>query len=76
MGIFNLIKLANDYNKAKKLLAEKDIKGKASKIRQTLANLQEFIVELESMKDRLADYIAKVKGVIRTLTTRLKKGDK
>ncbi len=76
MGIFNLIKLINDYDKAKKLLAEKDIKGKESKVRKTLADLQEFIVELESMKDRLADYIAKVRGVIRTLTTRLKKGEK
>lgn len=76
MGILNVIKLANDYNTAKKLLKDKNIQQKFNKVKQTIANLQEFIVELETMKDGLVDYIAKVKGTIRTLTARLKKGDK
>lgn len=74
MGIFNVIKLANDYNKAKKVL--KDNKANINKIKDAIERVQKFIKELDSMRAELTNFICKVKDVARKLNVKLKKGDK
>lgn len=70
MGLLNVIKLANDYNKAKKLL--KNQKVDKAKIKESIAKIQEYIKELKDMKNRLEVLIVKAKERIRALEELLK----
>lgn len=70
MGVFNVIKLANDYVQAKRYL--KKNKVDATKIRDFIDKLQDYIEELRSFKAQVEVHINKAKEVIRALSDRLK----
>lgn len=74
MGLFNIIKLANDYNKAKKLLQSKKVE--AQKIRDAIESIQEFINWLKDFVLELEEKIYQAKEVMGKLADRLqeKKG--
>ena len=72
MGILNVIKLANDYNKAKKLLKDEKIKGKAEEVRKTVQKLRGLVGELNEYRDKLTVFILKVKDTMTTLNNRVK----
>lgn len=76
MGLFNVIKLANDYNKAKKLLESK--KADVEKIAKIIGSLQEYIAVLKTFVLELEEKIYQAKEVMGKLADRLqeKKGDK
>ena len=76
MGLFNIIKLANDYNKAKKLLQSKKVE--AQKIRDAIESIQEFINWLKDFAVELEERIYRAKELMGKLADRLqeKKGDK
>lgn len=65
MGLFNIIKLANDYNKAKKLLQSK--KPDVEKAKQLIEKVKGFVDYLYSIKDELAKFIKDVKDTIAEL---------
>ena len=69
MGVFNVIKLANDYVKAKKVLKEKKVDAK--KIKELIEKLHEYIKQLNETKDVILGHIAKVKEVMRGLSNKL-----
>ena len=62
MGLFNVIKLANDYNKAKKLLENKKITVEDAK--KLIERIKEFVDYLYKLKDELSNFISKVKETI------------
>ena len=70
MGILNVIKLANDYNNAKKLLKSK--KFDATKIKDAIDKLHDFIEELKNMKNELDAFIVRTKELMRKLSELLK----
>lgn len=70
MGVFNVIKLANDYVQAKRYL--KKNKVDATKIRDFIDKLQDYIEELRNFKAQVEIHINKAKEVIRALSDRLK----
>lgn len=70
MGVFNVIKLANDYIQAKRYL--KKNKVDAAKIRDFIDKLQDYIEELRNFKAQVEIHINKAKEVIRALSDRLK----
>lgn len=70
MGVFNVIKLANDYVQAKRYL--KKNKVDATKIRDFIDRLQDYIEELRNFKAQVEIHINKAKEVIRALSDRLK----
>lgn len=70
MGILNVIKLANDYNKAKKYL--KQSKVDAKKIKEITEKLQDYVAELNKTRDEITVHILKVKEVMRNLSDRLR----
>ena len=70
MGVFNVIKLANDYVHAKRYL--KKNKVDATKIRDFIDRLQDYIEELRNFKAQVEIHINKAKEVIRALSDRLK----
>ena len=72
MGILNVIKLANDYNKAKKLLKDEKIKGKAEEVRKIVQKLRDFVAELNEYRDKLTVFILKVKETMSSLNDRIK----
>ena len=76
MGLFNVIKLANDYNKAKKLLESK--KADVEKIAKIIGSPQEYIAILKTFVLELEEKIYQAKEVMGKLADRLqeKKGDK
>ena len=76
MGLLNVIKLANDYNKAKKLLESK--KADVEKIAKIIGSLQEYIAILKTFVLELEEKIYQAKEVMGKLADRLqeKKGDK
>lgn len=76
MGLFNVIKLANDYNQAKKLLKSK--KADVEKIAKIIGSLQEYIAVLKTFVLELEENIYQAKEVMGKLADRLqeKKGDK
>jgi hypothetical protein len=76
MGLFNVIKLANDYNKAKKLLESK--KADVEKIAKIIGSVQEYITVLKTFVLELEEKIYQAKEVMGKLADRLqeKKGDK
>ena len=65
MGVFNVIKLANDYAKAKKILASKNIDIKKAK--ELVEKIKEFIDVLYKYKDELNLYIKEVKDILKKL---------
>lgn len=76
MGILNVIKLANDYNKAKKLLESK--KADIEKIAKVIDSVQDYIGLLKNFVLELEERIYQAKEVLGKLADRLqeKKGDK
>ena len=72
MGILNVIKLANDYNKAKKLLKDDKIKSKADEVRKVVQKLRDFVAELNKYRDKLTVFILKVKETMSSLNDRIK----
>lgn len=70
MGVFNVIKLANDYVQAKRYL--KKNKVDVTKIRDFIGRLQDYIEELRNFKAQVEIHINKAKEVIRALSDRLK----
>ena len=63
MGILNVIKLANDYNKAKKLISSK--KPDIEKAKALIEKVKGFVEYLYSLKDKLQELILEVKDVIK-----------
>ena len=75
MGLLNVIKLANDYNKAKKLVQSK--KADIEKIAKIIESLQEYINFLKGFVLELEERIYQAKELMGKLTDKLqKKGDK
>lgn len=70
MGVFNVIKLANDYVQAKRYL--KKNKVDVTKVRDFIDKLQDYIEELRNFKAQIEVHINKAKEVIRALSDRLK----
>ena len=69
MGLFNVIKLANDYNKAKKLLQKNNAKVKD--IENSIVKVQEFIIELKAFIKDLNAWIDRAKDLISDLSTKI-----
>lgn len=71
MGLFNVIKLANDYNKAKKFIeANKQDVEKAKKLIDSIKN---FIDYLKGMRTELDELIATAKVRVMTLKEMIRK---
>lgn len=70
MGVFNVIKLANDYVQAKRYLKKNKVDAK--KVRDFIDKLQDYIEELRNFKAQVEAHINKTKEVIRALSDRLK----
>lgn len=70
MGLLNVIKLANDYNQAKKLLKSKKVN--ATKVRDAIDKIHDYIEELKNAKDKIDTLIVKAKERIRKLSELLK----
>ena len=62
MGLFNLIKLANDYSKAKKYI--KKVNADKVKINEFIGKLQNYIEVLEDTVSDIRDNITKVKATM------------
>lgn len=75
MGLLNVIKLANDYNKAKKLLESK--KADVAKIAKIIGSLQEYVKWLKGFIVELEERIHQAEKLMGKLADRLqeKKGD-
>jgi len=74
MGLFNVIKLANDYNKAKKALNSKKVE--ASKLKGFIEKVKQYLDWLEGFKAEIEEYIAKGKELYKKLQERLKEEKK
>ena len=76
MGLLNVIKLANDYNKAKKLLKEKKVD--AIKIRDYMDSIQDYINFLRDFIVELEERVYRAKELLAHLADKLHaaKGDK
>lgn len=72
MGLINVVKLANDYNKAKKLL-KKNGKIDASKIKELIEKLHDFIEELKDIQLKISEFILKVKSIMKSLSDKLER---
>ena len=70
MGLFNVIRLANDYVKAKRAL--KKVNVDKIKIKEYIDKLHDYVQELNQTKDDITIHILKVKEVMRGLSDRLK----
>lgn len=70
MGLFNVIRLANDYIKAKKILKSKKIDK--IKIKEYIDKMQDYIHTLNETKDTINIHILKVREVMRGLSDLLK----
>lgn len=70
MGLLNVIKLANDYSKAKKLL--KSNKTKVEEIQKSIDSLHNFIEWLKDFKVDLDEWIEKSKQLMKDLSDKLK----
>lgn len=66
MGILNVIKLANDYNKLKKLVEKGNID--VSKVKSTIENVKKFLGMLEHLKVELQELIDRVKEILKVVT--------
>lgn len=70
MGVFNVIKLANDYVQAKRYLKKNKVDAK--KIKEYMDKLHDFIEVLNNYKDWITSHILKTKEVMSMLSKRLK----
>ena len=70
MGLFNVIKLANDYVKAKKLLKKANVDK--IKVKEYIDKLHDYVQALNQTKDDINLHILKVKEIMRALSERLK----
>ena len=70
MGLFNVIKLANDYVKAKKLLKKANVDK--IKVKEYIDKLHDYVQALNQTKDDISLHILKVKEIMRGLSERLK----
>ena len=70
MGLFNVIKLANDYVKAKKLLKKANVDK--IKIKEYIDKLHDYVQVLNQTKDDINLHILKVKEIMRALSDKLK----
>ena len=77
MGLLNVIKFANDYNKAKKLLKQKKVD--VIKIRDCMDSIQEYINFLRDFMVRIEEDIYKAKELLAHLADKIhaakKKGE-
>ena len=71
MGLLNVIKLANDYNKAKKLVESK--KADVEKITKIIESLQEYINWLKGFIVELEEIIYQAKELMGKLAVKLQK---
>lgn len=71
MGILNVIRLANDYNKAKKLLEKKDIK--VDEIRKVITSITKGVEYLKNTRTKLSELISKYNTIITKLVAKLKR---
>ena len=72
MGLLNVIKLANDYQNAKKLLKKNSAKVKD--IENAILKVQEFIIELKDFGDKIKSLTNRAKDLISELSERIPKG--
>lgn len=74
MGILNVIKLANDYNKAKKLLEKNEVK--VDEIRKVVTSITKGVEYLKNLRTQLSELISKYNSVASRLLTKLKRRTK
>lgn len=72
MGLLNVIKLANDYQNAKKLLKKNSTKVKD--IENAILKVQEFIIELKDFGNKIKSLTNRAKDLISELSERIPKG--
>ena len=71
MGLLNVIKLANDYRKAEKLLKEKNIS--VDKIRKVITSMVKGIDYLKNLRSQLNEAITKYNSIVNKLIAKLKR---
>ena len=71
MGLLNVIKLANDYRKAEKLLKEKNIS--VDKIRKVITSMVKGIDYLKNLRTQLNEVITKYNSIVNKLIAKLKR---
>lgn len=71
MGLINAIKLANDYNQAKKLLKEKNIN--IDKARKVITSIIKGVDYLRSLRTQLTEVITKYNTMANKLILKLKR---
>lgn len=71
MGLFDVFKLASDYNKAQKYLKEKDIS--VDKARKVITSMVKGIDYLKNLRTQLNELITKYNGVVNKLINKLKR---
>ena len=71
MGLLNVIKLANDYRKAEKLLKEKNIS--VDKVRKVITSMVKAIDYLKSLRSQLNEAITKCNSMVNKLIAKLKR---
>ena len=72
MGLFNVIKLANDYNKAKKYL--KTRKKDLEMVKDLIEKVKIFLMCVTDIKDKTIELINKVQITIKELEKEVKGG--
>ena len=71
MGLLNVIKLANDYRKADKLLKEKNIS--VDKVRKVITSMVKGIDYLKGLRSQLNEAITKYNSIVNKLIAKLKR---
>ena len=71
MGLLNVIKLANDYRKAEKLLKEKNIS--VDKVRKVITSMVKGIDYLKGLRSQLNEAITKYNSMVNKLIAKLKR---
>ena len=71
MGLLNVIKLANDYRKAEKLLKEKNIS--VDKVRKVITSMVKGIDYLKGLRSQLNEAITKYNSIVNKLIAKLKR---
>ena len=71
MGLLNVIKLANDYRKAEKLLKEKNIS--VDKVRKVITSMVKGIDYLKGLRSQLNEVITKYNSIVNKLIAKLKR---
>lgn len=70
MGLLSVIRLANDYNKAKKALKTKKVD--VDRVKKLIEKVKSYLEWLEDFKVEIEGYIAKAKAIIEGLQEKLK----